>query len=248
MPLVVASATPTCYAEANGTASVVASAGTPAYTYLWSDGQTSATANQLMAGSYNVTVNDANNCTATATAMVAQPSSALTVIATPEAPSIMIGESITIALSNNYNDANAVYVTSPAYGLSCTDCAQLEAIPYQTTEYNVAVSDANGCKGSGKFTITVDQSIPVFIPNSFTPNGDGSNDTWGLYSAAVKQLNLSVFNRWGEKVFETDNMNYLWDGNYQGKPAAVGVYVYRGYVVYLNDKSRQVKGSVTLIR
>ncbi len=248
VPVVVTSSTPACYAEANGTATVIASAGTPSYSYVWSNGQTSATATLLSAGNYGVTVTDANNCTVSSVANVTEPASALTVVATPAAPSIAIGDMVSITLSNSYNDASAVYSTTPSYGLSCTDCAQMDALPYQTTEYEVLVTDANGCEGSGRFTITVDQSIPVFIPNAFSPNGDGSNDTWGVYSRAIKQLSLSVFNRWGEKVFETDNMNELWDGTYHGNPAPEGVYVYKGYIVYLNDKTRQVKGGVTIIR
>jgi len=59
----------------------------------------------------------------------------------------------------------------------------------------VTVTDANGCVGYGTFTIIVDPAIPVFIPNVFSPNGDGANDQWGVYSSAIKQFTVSIFNR-----------------------------------------------------
>jgi len=248
VPVATATSTPACYNEPNGTAIVAVNAGTPAYTYSWSNGQNSSTASNLLAGNYDVTLTDANNCTATASVAVSEPVTALTVISTPAAPSIVIGEQVQITLNNSYNDAGAVYNVNPSYALSCSNCAQFDASPYQTITYNIDVTDANGCKGFGSVTVTVDQSIPIFVPNAFSPNGDGQNDTWGVYSQAIKQLSISVFNRWGEKVFETDNQFSLWDGTYQGKPAQNGVYVYKGYVIYLNDKTRTLKGSVTLFR
>jgi gliding motility-associated-like protein len=248
LPVASATATPACYSIANGSATVTVTGGAPAYTYSWSSGNNTANATNLYAGTYTVTVTDTHNCTGTAQAAVTEPATALVVTATPPAPAIVIGESIAITLSNSYNDANAVYSISPAYGLSCTDCAQPEASPYQSTDYFVQVTDANGCTGTGEFTVKVDQAIPVFVPNVFTPNSDGANDTWGVFSKSVKQMNVAVFNRWGEKVFETNSLSDTWNGEYQGKPAPAGIYTYTGYIVYLNDANRQVKGTLTLMR
>ena len=248
LPVATLNSTPACYSANNGTATAVANGGAAPYSYTWSNGQAGAIANSLYAGTYVVTITDANYCTANASTVVTEPSGPLTVMANPVSPQIALGKSIIINLSNSYNEINASYLTSPAFALSCNDCPQFEASPYQTTTYQVTVTDSNGCTGDGNFTIIVDEAVPVFIPNVFTPNGDGQNDTWGIYSSAIKQVSLSVFNRWGEKVFETDNLNQLWDGSYNGKPAPEGVYVYTAAIVFLDNKTTKLKGSVTLLR
>ncbi|MCW5907276.1 MAG: PKD domain-containing protein [Chitinophagales bacterium] len=248
LPTVTATSTPACYNEADGTVLATAQSGTPPYNFLWSTGNQTSQVQQLFAGVYSVTVTDANNCTASATETLTQPSGPLTVNVTPAFPEINLGDMLTITLQNSYNQTNTVYSISPVTGLGCSTCAQFEAYPYQTTNYVVFVTDENGCTGEGEFTILVDESVPVFIPNAFSPNGDGQNDVWGIYSRAIKYVRISVYNRWGEKVFETENMNSMWDGTYMGEKVNPGVYVYEGELIFLNNRRQQVKGSVTVIR
>jgi len=91
-------------------------------------------------------------------------------------------------------------------------------------------------------------SDQVFIPNTFTPNGNGQNDEFGVYSNIVNRLHLMVFNQWGEKVFETTDVKGRWNGTYKGKPQPVGVYVYVA-AMELADKSKVThKGTFNLIR
>ena len=109
-------------------------------------------------------------------------------------------------------------------------------------------TDSLGCTAIALFTVLVDEAVPVYIPNAFTPNGDGVNDSWTIYTNAVKQFKLEIFNRWGEKVFETENSGQGWDGTFKGKPAENGIYVYQGNIVLLNNVTRPVKGTLTLFR
>lgn len=248
LPIISTTSTPACFEDNNGTVEATVTNGTAPYTYFWSSNAVTPQVQDLYANTYTLTVTDANNCTATATETVLQPPIPLTVTANPTPAAIEIGEILNMNLQNSYNDANAVYSISPAYGLSCYSCEQFEAFPYHTMQYTVHVTDALGCPGTGTFIITVNEALPVFIPNVFTPNGDGQNDTWGVFSRGVKYINLQVFNRWGEKVFETDNLNNFWDGTFLGKPADPGVYVYEGRIVFLSDESRPVKGTVTLLK
>ena len=91
-------------------------------------------------------------------------------------------------------------------------------------------------------------SDQVFIPNTFTPNGNEQNDEFGVYSNIVNRLHLMVFNQWGEKVFETTDVKGRWNGTYKGKPQPVGVYVYVA-AMELADKSKVTKkGTFNLIR
>lgn len=88
----------------------------------------------------------------------------------------------------------------------------------------------------------------VFVPNSFSPNGDGVNDVIRVYGAAIRELRFTIFNQWGEKVFETRDMNTGWDGVYKGKPQPSGVYIYVCQLTATDGTSQTKKGSVNLIR
>ena len=88
----------------------------------------------------------------------------------------------------------------------------------------------------------------LWIPNAFTPNGDGINDFFGIYGTSVKSYHMEIYDRWGELIFQNDDYFPTWDGNYHGKPLNVGVYVYLVQVDYKDGTSMFRKGDVTLIR
>lgn len=69
--------------------------------------------------------------------------------------------------------------------------------------------------------------LSIYIPNAFTPNGDGMNDVFGVKGEGIRNFHLYVYDRWGEVVFETTNPKQQWDGNYAGNPVEQGVYVYQ---------------------
>jgi len=69
-------------------------------------------------------------------------------------------------------------------------------------------------------------AMTIYVPNTFTPNGDGLNDTFGISGEAIKDFNLVVYNRWGQKLFETENVNLQWDGTVNGEVAPQGSYAY----------------------
>ena len=113
------------------------------------------------------------------------------------------------------------------------------------------VTDSAGCTASDTVTITVIPTYPVFIPNVFTPQANGSNDffqvfgekqTWAFFA-------IQIFDRWGEKVYDSNDMNFTWDGTFKGKLLPSGVYVYAMRIVFIDDHSEKLfKGDVTLIR
>jgi gliding motility-associated-like protein len=88
----------------------------------------------------------------------------------------------------------------------------------------------------------------AFIPNTFTPNGDGQNDVLYVRGVKVDEMYFSVYNRWGEKVFESHNKQSGWDGVYQGKPAEAGVYGWYLKAKCVNGLETFLKGNVTLVR
>jgi gliding motility-associated-like protein len=103
-------------------------------------------------------------------------------------------------------------------------------------------------------TDTVSKSVPVllkeslFIPNVFTPQNDGTNDYFTIKSSGINVFSMKIYNRWGGLVYETNEINPGWDGNYDGNPCPVGVYFYMITAVSNNKKTYNLNGTVTLLR
>ena len=142
------------------------------------------------------------------------------------------------------------YLWSPSTGLSSTTIPNPVAKPTVTTKYMVTVTDATGCSNIDSVTIFINNnsSLARYMPNAFTPDGNGKNDCYGLKNwMYIQQLQFYIFNRFGEQVFATTNSNTCWDGTYKGKPALAGTYVY-----FIRAKTtcglEEQKGSFLLIR
>jgi len=88
----------------------------------------------------------------------------------------------------------------------------------------------------------------LFVPNTFTPNGDGLNDIFLPFGTFINVYVLQIYNRWGEKIFESNDMNLGWDGNFKDKYAPEGVYIYFIKAKGENGKDISLKGSVMLLR
>jgi len=142
------------------------------------------------------------------------------------------------------------YLWSPATGLSSTTIANPVAKPTVTQKYIVRVTDAAGCTNTDSVTVILKTAASVarFMPNAFTPDGNGTNDCYGLKNwMYVQQLQFYIFNRYGEQVFATADPNKCWDGSYKGKPALAGTYVYV-IKAQTNCGLEEQKGSFILIR
>lgn len=241
----------TCYHYADGVVQVVTSGGVPVYSYLFSGGNSNNTGvfGGLTAGNYSITVTDVNGCSLVETATIAEPDSVL-VSVTPTPVEVKLGNELTIQL--NTNQVSTVnYNWTPAFGLTCYDCPNPVFNGVYSQPYTVVVTNQDGCVGTSQFTVTVIPNYDVFIPNAFTPNGDGQNDYWELFGNmnGIKQFEISLFNRIGEKVFESTDLNFKWDGTYRGQKTPPGIYVYHAKFVWLNNHSdNKYTGSLTIIR
>jgi len=143
----------------------------------------------------------------------------------------------------------AGYSWSPPSSLTCTNCATTSATPSVTTQYVLTVTDHNGCTDTSNVTVFVDIfCFDPFIPSAFSPNGDNENDILKVRSNCLTNFTFKVFDRWGEKVFETTDLNHGWDGSFRNEPmnAAVFVYTLEGYLS--NGKEVKQKGNITLVK
>jgi len=160
------------------------------------------------------------------------------------------GQSAEISLAPG--STKETYSWLPAASLSCNTCTHPVATPSVTTTYTLTVHDTtDNCDRIDSVTITVKENCgSIFVPTAFSPNGDGQNDMLYIKAQCLVSLDFIIFDRWGNKVFETNNVNDGWDGKYNGVPMNTGTYVY--YISALtNETPAQIiskKGNITLIR
>ncbi|MFN5335502.1 MAG: gliding motility-associated C-terminal domain-containing protein, partial [Bacteroidota bacterium] len=117
--------------------------------------------------------------------------------------------------------------------------------------YSITVKNISGCISSPASANLIQPNCGVddlFVPNAFTPNGDGKNDILFVKGTTIKSMQLLIYNQWGEKVFETNKQDQGWDGTSGGKPQPVGVYVFILKAENIDGKIKNLKGSITLIR
>ncbi len=194
--------------------------------------------------SYTIIVFNADGCYSTNDPVVTITVNPLPTISAFSSTIINIGQSTSINASGGLT-----YVWSPSDGLSCSTCVTTKASPLESTIYTVTGFDINGCASTNTVFVQVDYVCgDYFVPNVFSPNGDGKNDYVNLHSACVGTYTLQIFDRWGEKVFESSDVNYSWDGYFRGKPMDTGVFVYKATGFDIKGTPFSIKGNVTLLR
>lgn len=224
------------------TATLTASGGG---TYVWSTGQSTAVINTSTAGNYSVLVT-VGSCTAVATTNITASANPTVTIS----PNILIvqGQSANLTASGGTN-----YVWNN--GMNGNN---ITVSPISTTVYCVTVYDSNNCHDSACVTVTVEIcSGALYLPNAFSPNGDGSNDSLQIYYGfpqCIKDFRLVIYNRWGEKIYETTDPAFRWGGVYN-KSASQGtsepnteVFTYYMDATILGESRISRKGNISLVR
>lgn len=216
-----------CFEESNGEINVTVQGGTLPYTYSWSGEGIATVTNTpeltaLKSGTYEVTVTDANGCTALLpNIFVSEP-------ALLEADlESLINEPICPDASDGiaFIDAKGGTPDYQFYWSNNTSTDNAETTGLSKGAYEVRIVDANGCETT--YTLQQDERDPkVFVPNAFSPNGDGQNDEFKPVADCPVTYSLQVFNKWGTIVFSTNDINEGWDGTYNGSSVQMGKYSY----------------------
>ncbi len=204
----------------------------------------------LGAGPHIITVINGNGCISEVPVIVAEPLP-IVVDVVPDTVILPLGEGEQVMVTYINAPGEVTYSWTPELGLSCIDCPNPMVSPFTQQDYVITISMVNGsatCYGSATLHADVLDPLPVFIPNSFTPNGDGNNDVFQLFGQSIKTVDLRIFNRWGELVYKTNNQFSGWDGTYKGQMQLPQVFTYAVKIVFLDDKKVDRKGTVTLLR
>jgi gliding motility-associated-like protein len=229
--------------SSNGNIILTTSGGQSPYTYLWSNAETTSSINNLIPGLYTVTITDASNCTSIDTVVVPQIGN-LDVIANPNLVNLEPGEQANLNVSGG-----VTYTWTPSVGLSCVNCQNPIASPSVTTTYFVTGTDNFGCTGVDTVLIVVESVCgEVFIPTIFSPNKDGQNDFQCVFGNCIAQLSFGIYNRWGEKLFESNQQTECWDGKHKDEYVSTGVYFYKLTVITTDGEEKVSSGNFNLVR
>jgi gliding motility-associated-like protein len=231
----------TCNALGTGTANIIG--GTGSFTYLWNpSGQTTAIAVGLTTGTYSVIVTDLNDgCTDTAYVSITNSGG----------PLANAGLDVTI---NSGSSTQLIATGGGSYQWSTgATTNSILVAPITTTIYCVTVTDANGCMDSACVKVFVEHPCPSLeklgVPDAFSPNSDSKNDFFMLqgWTECTTEFTIFIYDRWGEMIYQSADVNFKWDGRFKGKTMDPAVFVY--YIkATVNSSKVEKQGNITLIR
>ncbi|MCB0562943.1 MAG: gliding motility-associated C-terminal domain-containing protein [Phaeodactylibacter sp.] len=245
---------PVCFGNTGGLIRVGAvSGGSPPYLFAldggpFTDGQEFG---PLPPGSYMLAVQDGEGCEQEQ--LVSIPDGTLFEISLGGDIEIKLGDSVQLSVEPTH--PISIYNWYGADSLSCGDCPAPVVSPSVTTVYTLIAGSQEGCQAEDAVTIFVSRREDIYVPTAFSPNGDGNNDDFTIYSGYESAWirKLQVFDRWGSLLFETENIpagapGLGWDGRFRGSDMDIGVYVFLAELVMPDGQIELVKGEVMLLR
>lgn len=242
--IAITSTAESCTEANDGIITITGGSSTTEYSIDNSNFQNNNTFSNLPPGSYTIFIKE-GNCTFTNNATIVQAE--VVTLSVADIVELEKGSSTTVNISLSSN--NYSIEISPSTGLSCTNCLNpvVSGIEEETT---FTITATNGqCVLKATFTVVVLEKEFIIFPTAFTPNGDNLNDFFRpSFSGIINNYELRIFNRWGEKVFESNTTNIGWDGEYKGENQPMETYTwYCTYKDFKNEK-KLLKGNFTIIR
>jgi gliding motility-associated-like protein len=234
------------------------SGGMPPYAFSFSDGPfvTNPYFGGLAAGNYSLVLEDANGCQLNTSLILADGNDL----------SVDLGEDQVVEWGEEADiypflsvDSAAISLLSwqTSADLPCPDCLyQLDLLLDESTRFFLSVVDNNGCVAEDDVTIYVEKNRNIYVPNVFSPNGDGTNDRFYVFTdqRSVKEIReMKIFNRWGVHVFENynfqpNNPHEGWDGRLMGEVLNPDVFAWYAIVELIDGQVIKLKGDVTLVK
>jgi gliding motility-associated-like protein len=207
----------------------------------------------LSSGQYVVTAIDSFGCT-TDTLITITNTSSMSSVNLGADQVITIGDSTLLAAEINLDSSQLMSVRwlDPVL---CDSCLSNVVAPLHSTIYEIEIEDIFGCIARDAVYVIVEERAKFFIPNIFSPNGDGTNDRFGLmtHPGVERVLNFTIFDRWGDVVyfqkdFDGSDASISWDGMAEGKEVNPGVFVYLIELKLITGRSEIFTGTLTLIK
>jgi gliding motility-associated-like protein len=238
-----------CEGVCNGEAKVNLSGGRAPYYYKWSNNETEQTITNLCNGIYSVQIADQDGCKTSNTVEIINKEIYQDFWVQASSYEIYDGEPILLSCTELQE---VTYQWSPSSYIYHPNRPKTYASPMQSITYTIFVTDGKGCDYLDSVSIKVNVincgEPNIFIPNIFTPNQDGKNDIIRVTGEYIRKMELYIFDRWGELVFSTKDINQGWDGTFRGEKCMAGVYFYRLEIECEKGRTFKKNGDITLIR
>lgn len=158
----------------------------------------------------------------------------------------VVGDTISLEACTEGNQ----YLWTPKFGIECDTCNLTSLIVTGNVKYSAVVTSDNYCPVECFVDVKISIEDLIYVPNVFSPNGDGVNDDLQpSYNKDIQIRKFSIYSRWGDLLFTSSEIPYSWDGTLNGSNLNPGVYVW--FVKYYNSKTKKndlIKGSTTLVR
>ena len=226
--------------------SILVTATNNGYDIIWSDGQTGESVWLKPDATASHTATATNPSCGSATDELLLTVNELPEIITSSDTVVGIGGEVKMWASSE--DAT-LFTWSPAiYECITPNCSEVYAVPDRATVYVVTVTDDNGCMNTDTIFVDINGIMEVFVPNVFSPNGDGSNDYLVVHSPRLFEFKIEIYDRWGKKIYQTEEQKEYWDGTFNDKilPPQTFVYIITGITV-LGEEVRK-EGNTTIIK
>lgn len=198
-------------------------------------------ANPSVTTMYTVNISNYGNCTVPATVLVrVNPT-----------PTVFAGEDFAVNLDEPmYLNANGSGTLTwiAGEGIFCSVCPNSQITPKISGCYKVRATNSFNCIADDEVCVEVTTNYNIYIPNIFTPNDDGLNDVFIVYGTGLSKFEMLIFDRWGEKLFSSNDQLKGWDGVFKGKISKNDVYPYLIKYTSLDGKTHTKSGHVTLLK
>ncbi len=246
---------PLCFGDYNGSIEVMEVIGGEE-PYLYSINENTFTEyplfSNLPAGNYSLTIQDASGCEWNSMIEITEPPEVM--VSLGEDIYLELGESTVLQAMTNISsfDLDSVNWIN-IDNLECEDCLEQAITPLFTSGYGVFLMNENGCATEDEIIVYVNNKKRIYIPNAFSPNGDGYNDIFMIYGGlGIAEIEtFQIFSRWGDLVFERSNFQpndptMGWDGFFKGEKMNPAVFVFFAKIKYTNGETEIMKGDLFL--
>lgn len=244
-----------CNGESSGVITVQANGGTPPFLYS-SNGATfqdSPNLGGLPVGDYTVIVRDGRGCTQQIDATVNEPPPLIVNAGPDQTIDLGFTVDLTAQVSPPFRPVN--FQWTPAATIVDSTAQKITAQPFENTTFVVNIVDQTGCTASDAVKVKVKLKRPVYIPNAFSPNGDGRNDFFSVFAGPAARIvrRMKIFSRWGSMVYEANDFplndpTFGWDGTFRGRAMDPAVFVYFAEVEFIDGEVVLFKGDVTIVK
>jgi gliding motility-associated-like protein len=196
---------------------------------------------------YSLQVKDTNGCFSL-TAATVRISVIAPVVNAGADTAVLSNEPVQLKVKDPGNDGFVQFNWSPSIGLNNAGIPDPVATTDRDRVYTVTAQTRNGCTATDSIIIKVFNSVEIYVPNAFTPNGDGKNDLLRAIPSGIKKFKfLNVYNRWGQLVFQTKDAAGSWDGKWKGM-LQTGVFVWMAEGINYDGTPVRRKGTVMVIQ